>query len=331
MRKVLIILLLISLCGCKTKDPLLSLGYSQEDIDIIKSYPESIQELFNLEYNDKYVSYMHIQGFDINRLDEYMKYDGKMSNDEIVKLVNDGEDIDSILDIRSDEYYIKSKEDIYLKYKDKYSSIRQLVEAINTYAYLPNYSNIISTDISKDYLMLVNKYHGLSQDYEPDDLVDVDPYYGKGKIRSEVYEQYTKMADEAFALGYSFRICSAYRSYDYQYGLYNKYLNEDLGGQVSVDTYSARPGHSEHQTGLCLDLSDSVYGMDNFGLSDSYKWIKDNCYKYGFIIRYNSEKENITGYQAEPWQIRYVGSSEIAKDIIDRDITFDEYYEYFVK
>ena len=70
--------------------------------------------------------------------------------------------------------------------------------------------------------------------------------------------------------------------------------------------------------------------MDDFGLSEASDWVNENCYKYGFIIRYTEDKVNITGYQAEPWQVRYVGSSEIAKDIKDRGISFDEYYRVFV-
>ena len=185
--------------------------------------------------------------------------------------------------------------------------------------------------MSKGYLILVNKYNALASDYEPDDLVDVESNYGRGRTRKEVYEAYTVLQDEANELGYNFTICSAYRSYVYQKGLYDKYLEQEGGNQAIVDTYSARPGHSEHQSGLCLDLYDSVYGMDDFGKSDASDWLIENCYRYGFIIRYTESKERITGYQAEPWQIRYVGSVDIAKDIMDRGITFDEYYACFVE
>lgn len=178
-------------------------------------------------------------------------------------------------------------------------------------------------------MILVNKYNKLPSDYEPDDLVDIDSNYGRGQTRSEVYEQYKLLQDEGNRLGYDFTICSAYRSYDYQDSLYSRYCETDP--QEVVDTYSARPGHSEHQSGLCLDLSTPVYGMDDFGLSEAGKWVEENCAKYGFIIRYTLEKENITGYESEPWQIRYVGDVEAAKYIMETGISFDEYYACFVE
>lgn len=337
MKKLLIILLALCLFGCEKslEDKLSDLGYSQEDIEIIQCYPEEIQSRFLNEYEKDYVELMHNDNFNINELDKYLKYRGMFEDKKVIDMVNDGSLNDEyaakLNELHSNEYYLSKNEDLYLEYMDDYSNVRDCIEAINTKTYLPYYTNIEQTDTSKNYLMLINKYHALSSDYEPEDLVDVDLYYGKGRVRAEVYDAYTKLADDAFELGYNFWICSAYRAYDYQEGLYNKYLNEDAGGQASVDTYSARPGHSEHQSGLCLDLADVVYGMDDFGLSEASTWINENCYKYGFIIRYVSEKEDITGYQAEPWQIRYVGDSEIAKDIMDRGITFDEYYACFVE
>lgn len=333
MKKLIVLLVVLCLFGCEEKidSKLSKLGYSDEDIEIIKTYPEDIQELFLSGYNYKYADLMKTNGFDINKLDEYIEYYGKYTTEEIVDMVNNGK-LNKVYDeLRSNEYYIAKNEELYLEHMGEYGSLRDCIEAINTKTYLPYYSDIKETDTSKNYLMLINKYNALSSDYEPSDLVDVDSYYGRGSTRKEVYEKYCEMADDAFELGYSFKICSAYRSYDYQYGLYNKYLNEDAGGQESVDTYSARPGHSEHQSGLCLDLSDAVYGMDDFGKSEASTWINENCWKYGFIIRYTEEKTKITGYQAEPWQVRYVGSPEIAKDILDRGITFDEYYACFVE
>ena len=336
MKKIIILLITICLFGCSEPidSKLAKLGYSKTDIETIKTYSEEIQSIFVSEYNPRYIDLMHVSGFDISKLDEYLKYDTDLSNNEIVSLVNEGmykEEYDKYKEIFKNEYYLEKNKQLYIDNLDKYEDVRSCIEAVNTMTYLPYYTNIVATDVSKDYLMLINKYHALSSEYEPDDLVDIDSKYGKGRTRKEVYEQYCKLADEAFSLGYDFKICSAYRAYDYQEGLYEKYLNEDAGGQASVDTYSARPGHSEHQSGLCLDLTDSIYGMDDFGLSDSSKWINENCYRYGFIIRYTMEKEDITGYQAEPWQIRYVGSAEIAKDIMNRNITFDEYYACFIE
>ena len=336
MKKLIVILIALCLFGCEESidSKLQKLGYNQENIEMIKTYPEDIQDKFLNVYNYKYVALMNEDNFDINKLDEYMNYYGLLENKELISLINNNDGkytINQYIDLLNDEYYIESNKQLYLEYLDSYNNIRDLVEAINTKTYLPYYTDIEETDVSKGYLMLINKYHRLSSDFEPDDLVEVEPEYGRGRTRRAVYDAYKALQDEANELGYHFKITSAYRAYDVQYGLYQGYL-EDEGGDVdAVDRYSARPGHSEHQSGLCLDLSDAQYGMDNFGLSEASKWVNENCYKYGFIIRYTEDKEAITGYQAEPWQIRYVGDSIIAKDIMDRGITFDEYYAYFVE
>lgn len=338
MKKLVLLIIIMCLLGCEPKKEevtLQSLGYSEDDVLLIESFPQEIIDVFYIEYNEKLLSLIHTNGFDYHNFDEYIKYMDSLSNEKIVKLVNENivneNNISFIIDIYNNAYYIDSNEDLYLKYINDYDNPRKLIEIVNTRRYLDYFEDIITTDLSKNYLMLVNKYYQLPSDYEPDDLVQIDAHYGRGQTRKEVYEAYKALQDEANDLGYYFTVCSAYRSYNYQDGLYNKYLSEDPGGREVVDTYSARPGHSEHQSGLCLDLYDSVYGMDDFGKSEGSKWLDLNCYKYGFIIRYTEEKESITGYMAEPWQIRYVGSKEIAKDIMERGITFDEYYACFVE
>ena len=104
--------------------------------------------------------------------------------------------------------------------------------------------------------------------------------------------------------------------------LYNSYVSRD--GKEEADTYSARPGHSEHQTGLAFDLN----SIDiSFADTDEGKWVVDNCYKYGFIIRYPEGKDNITGYIYEPWHLRYVGVDLATKLYNQGDwITLEEYY-----
>lgn len=335
MKKILVILLSLCLFGCdasifkrelSSAEKLAELGYEESVISKIETYSEDIQELFLAAYNDKYVQLMKCDSFDINKLNDYMNNYDDFECNKLIELVNSGK-LERLYD---NEYYVPSLKDLYLRYIDEYDDVRDTIEIVNTYRYMPLYTGIMDSDISKDYLMLINKYHKLAADYEPDDLVEIDAYYGIGRTRAAVYDAFVAMADDAHEAGYDLSICSAYRSYYYQEGLYEKYLSIDEGGQESVDTYSARPGHSEHQSGLCLDLVTPGYSMDDFGLSQASKWVDENCHKYGFIIRYTEEKTNITGYQAEAWQVRYVGSPDIAKDIMDRGITFDEYYRVFV-
>ena len=123
-------------------------------------------------------------------------------------------------------------------------------------------------------------------------------------------------------------LCQVYRSYEYQVNLYNKYVEND--GIKEADTYSARPGYSEHQTGLCVDVYDGEIDYTNFEKSDSYNWMQENAYKYGFILRFPKGKENLTGYQYESWHYRYVGK-KIAKYIKENDLTLEEYYAKFIE
>ena len=119
--------------------------------------------------------------------------------------------------------------------------------------------------------------------------------------------------------GYAMPLISGYRSYQTQNSIYNSYVSR--WGIEYTDTVSARPGHSEHQTGLAFDVGElsNSYGETKAGI-----WLKENCHKYGFIIRYLKGKESITGYSYEPWHIRYVGV-EVATEIMQKNITLEEY------
>ncbi|MEK6265484.1 MAG: M15 family metallopeptidase [Clostridium sp.] len=118
---------------------------------------------------------------------------------------------------------------------------------------------------------------------------------------------------------------SGYRDYYYQEKLYNDKV--DRSGKEEADKYVAQPGESEHQTGLAMDILSDEYTTLDEGFKDTkaYKWIAENCYKYGFIIRYPEGKEQITGYDYEPWHIRYVGN-EVANQIALNGITLEEYF-----
>ena len=119
--------------------------------------------------------------------------------------------------------------------------------------------------------------------------------------------------------GYSLTIVSGFRSYSYQGQLYNNYVARD--GKAAADTYSARPGHSEHQTGLAMDINNASSSFNN---TPEAKWIAENCYKYGFILRYPKGKENITGYMYESWHVRYLGK-QLAKEVCDSGLTLEEF------
>ena len=141
----------------------------------------------------------------------------------------------------------------------------------------------------------------------------------------EAADAFNKMAGDALAEGYEIVATTAYRSYNFQNYLYNSYVERE--GQAAADTFSARPGKSEHQTGLAADVTSASVNyrlISDFGDTEEGKWLAENCYKYGFIMRYQKGKEDITGYIYEPWHVRYVGQ-KAAKEIWERDLTLEEY------
>ena len=184
-------------------------------------------------------------------------------------------------------------------------------------------------DLSKGDLILVNKFYYLDKDYVPEDMVIIESKYGVSQyLKKDVYNAYINMWNDAKANGLTLYINSPYRSYNTQYGLYHNYGKRD--GYNLADTYSARPGYSEHQTGLAFDVTSLSTNFDTFGYSNEYNWLQEHAAEYGFILRYPKGKEYITGYQYESWHYRYVGV-EAAKYIKENNLTFEEYYAYFVK
>ena len=180
-------------------------------------------------------------------------------------------------------------------------------------------------------MMLVNRNNTLSSDYVPEELVlseiDFVSYIETRYLAKSTAEAAKAMFEAAKEDGITLLGASGYRSYEVQESLYNsRVVNE---GQEEADRYTAKPGQSEHQTGLALDiLSEDYQDMnDNFDSTEAYAWLKENCYKYGFILRYPQGKEDITGFLYEPWHYRYIGNSEVAKDIMDRNLTFEQYIE----
>ena len=170
----------------------------------------------------------------------------------------------------------------------------------------------------------------MENDYIPENLEDLDTSYSRSgmKLVKSAKDSLEKMIESAKNDGYTIRVMSSYRSYNYQVNLYNRYVNTD--GKEAADTYSARPGFSEHQTGLCVDIDDSKINYTNFEKSESFKWMQENAHLYGFILRYPEDKTEITGYTYESWHYRYVGK-EIATYIKKHNITFDEYYVKFIE
>ena len=166
-------------------------------------------------------------------------------------------------------------------------------------------------DLSLGIQMVVNKKHKLPADYNP----------GENPIAGEkVRELIKKMQELGFSISNQY---SGFRSYEYQTQLYQNYVNKD--GKEAADTYSARPGYSEHQTGLAFDILNGTGGLLGENLQDekAIEWLHSHAHEYGFIVRFQEGKEAITGYQAEAWHLRYVG--DIAEKIYTSKQTLEEY------
>ncbi len=158
-------------------------------------------------------------------------------------------------------------------------------------------------------ILIVNKSYPLPKDYRPDN----------DELTPETSNAFEKMRVDAQAEGLNLYISSGFRSYEYQAQLYQRYADRD--GYEKADTYSARAGYSEHQTGLAFDLNTID---DSFANTPEGKWIAENCWKYGFILRYPKGKEAQTGYQYEPWHLRYLGE-DMAKKVYDSGLCLEEY------
>ena len=219
--------------------------------------------------------------------------------------------------------------DRYVEYQDKENDDAETtVLYVNMDFDKENYVDPLVIDKFDDYV-LVNKHRQLSSEYVPDDLVTIDDEYVKVdeeiEIERNVAKAFYDMAEAASKDGMELMVSSGYRSYKDQEEITNTYL--ELYGQKYVDNYVAKPGFSEHQTAMSLDIASK--STATFVNSEEYAWMMDNAYKYGFILRYPKSKEDITGYKCEAWHYRYVGK-KIAKYIKENNITYDEYYVMFL-
>lgn len=185
------------------------------------------------------------------------------------------------------------------------------------------YENISLIENPDDLLVLVNKNNKLYEGFIPNNLGIINLNYAIGKklLRSDAKEAFEKLCESAKKLGYDIKAESTYRDYYYQEKLYNNYVKEY--GKIYADNCSARPGHSEHQTGLAIDVRGSIGDYNDFENTEEFIWMKNNSYKYGFILRYPRGKEHITGFKYEPWHYRYIG--EDAEEVHTKKLTLEEY------
>ncbi|MCL2260017.1 MAG: M15 family metallopeptidase [Fibromonadales bacterium] len=215
----------------------------------------------------------------------------------------------------------------YVKYKEANPELKDfdIVTYVNIGLDFPVYSENIIRQIEEpdNVLALCNKYNYLPEDYVPEGYKKTTRY--TFTLRSDAQEQFNKMRAATAKLGMNLSIASGYRSYGEQKRLYDYYKSKE---PAKADGYSARPGHSEHQTGLAADINTTLTSA-RFENAREYKWLIENAHKYGFILRYPKGKEWITGFKFEPWQWRYVGE-QAATEIKNLDITLEEYHAIYL-
>lgn len=225
------------------------------------------------------------------------------------------------------DYYIAENTEKYQEYRNKNKdlSIEKIIINVNIGLNNDYYTNTKESSYQNTSKILVNKYNYVTENYIPKNLETVSSEYSSKSLKLVNYakDAFEEMAKAAKAENYTIRAMSSYRDYTYQNTLYNNYAKKD--GYEAADTYSARPGYSEHQTGLAVDIDNGKEYFTNFEKTKEFTWMQENAYKYGFILRFPKDKVTETGYQYESWHYRYVGK-EIAKYIHDNNLCYEEYY-----
>lgn len=305
-----------------------------------KKYSKTLENIINTEYfNPKYTN----EYLDINYLDKqnylsninsllslgYTSNDintiySKLNDNSINFILNNTyiKDLTSIISI---SYFKEDYLERYIKYLSSNTLERETaITYVNIGLDNDYYTNVIDITNQDDLLVLVNKYHKLSNDYAPSDLETINSKYQwlgrSNQLRHDAKIAFEEMCEAATKDNIYIYAGSGYRSYATQKSLYNRYVNQD--GFAAAETYSARASYSEHQTGLAMDIANKS-GFISKG-DKEYEWLVNNSYKYGFILRYPEGKEKITGYMYEEWHYRYLGK-DVAKDVYDSKLTYDEY------
>lgn len=287
-----------------------------------------VKKYKDYQYTKTYEYKLSQKGWDEKQTQAILKLYKNNLKDILKKDVNE-----NIITLAKEKYFLYKNLDTYLEYieNNEDKSLTDVVAIVNVHANNAWYELDIKTDTSLNERMLVNKFYHLDENYLPDDIVNVSNKYAYNgnRLRQDAYDAFVDMWNAAMDNNIKLIINSSYREYEKQSSIYEDYKN--WYGQTKADKQAARPGYSEHQTGLVID----VFSSDNqltgtFKDSEGYKWLKENAYKYGYIERYPDGKEYLTGYEFESWHWRYVGK-DAAKVIQNENITYDEYYAYYIE
>ena len=249
-----------------------------------------------------------------------------LSNSQVDSLIARQEHDTMAIPVIQARYFIADNFDRYLAFhkKDTTSApLGNIIALVNIGADQDRETCAVPCDTSKGQLMLVNGRHYLDESYGPDSLATFNKRYCYEEQRAlpVVVDAFMAMQQACKEqTGAQLMVNSAHRSFQQQIAMHKR----------SAKGYAAHAGYSEHQTGLAIDVTSLEHPMRwPFDKSEECAWMHEHCHEYGFILRYPKRQSRIFGFAYEPWHLRYVGT-EVARRIHDEDITFDEYYAYYL-
>lgn len=281
-----------------------------------------------IKYTFSYESKLVKVGY---KLEEAKYLSKNLKENQIEKLLSREYNM-NIYKFSKEKYFLFDNLDNYLTFyrTNKGKEFNKIVSIVNTKGLGEWYDEISDSNMSNPTEMIVNKKYRLPNDYVPSDLVNLESSYAYNgiKISNTIYDDLVNLLNSAKESGYKLIVSQGYRSYESQEKAYNNYKNDY--SEREADEYVARPGHSEYQTGLSINIEPYNKIVDDYKTNEEFLWLNENAYKYGFILRFPEGTDDITGFESNPWRFRYVGV-DLATKIYKEGITFDEYYEYYIK
>lgn len=321
------------------------LGYKSDEITAIREQ-KLARTLLDNEYYSEYLATSIKEGTvntDYLSLYTVISINGSLNEKDFLlynRLLDKGYTEDQLLNLFKDLYFYEMTPLLVFDYQ--YNEMTYIEDCLShrdvnstthfelSNDYYTEYANSIAVPDITNTNMLVNKTYYLPEDYVPENVTELSNYYAaSGRSLAKVAaDALAEWCDGGRNVGVIFYATSAYRSYDEQVTIYNNMVTAN--GQESADALSARPGYSEHQTGLTVDIAATNQESEDFQDTNAYLWTSTNSADYGWILRYPDGKECITGYDFEPWHYRYVGQA-IATALSESGLTYDEFYCLYLK
>lgn len=351
-KSLIVVLVLVIACGVlafqvpkiTSEAKLKDLGYSKEAIKCIQK-TDYASDIIQNQYYSKYMEQCILNG---SLQEEYLplyaaiKTDRTLTDTDFLlynRLMDKGYEVDQLQNLFNNLTFIELTPLLVFDYQ--WDENPYIQDCKNN----RDHNNESSFSLSDSYYqlyklqkeipsphdtsVLVNSTYGLTSDFVPDNIVDISTQYAVSGVQlvQECADAFIAFAQASQQAGHYFFATVGYREYAIQEGAYNSFLARM--SQSEADKNSIRPGHSEHQTGLAVNVAATYETSVAFSETETYKWMVENCTSYGFIQRYANEKSSITGVKDELEHFRYVGK-DLAKKITESHLTYDEYYMLYL-